>query len=362
MTNSIFPVPAAPLCLTLLLHCMTCAQAPALRGLDPVLLGRGEEHVGSAELSATHGGYTYHFASAADRATFLADPERHGIQWGGACARMGPLSGTGDADRWLVHEGRIYVFASDQCRDGFARDPGRFLAKDDEPPTGTDAAVARGQELLAAAIRGVGGETRLRAWRTYRHERSATNGDTRQDWRLQVQLPTTVRADHDWFSGDKSWRYHRVLSATDNFFVDTGTARAMHSAAQREARQELLREPAFALRAALEGKPVVVALGTRTMFDLQVEEFSLWLDGCATIFGVDANGVVRTARYRGRGPSLWFGEVTKLFDDHQVVDGLKLPGAIRGTFDGKEATGLTEQRRALQVDFSPPADAFVRPR
>ena len=104
---------------------------PVLGGLDPVVLAGGEEAAGKADLWADHAGYRYRFVSTATRQRFLADPDRYGIQLGGACAFMagdGAPPGSGDPDRFLVHDGRIYIFATEGCRTGFRADPQRYIA------------------------------------------------------------------------------------------------------------------------------------------------------------------------------------------------------------------------------------------
>ena len=70
---------------------------------DAVALQGGEEVTGDAGIHAEHQGVTYHFANKANRDTFLKNPDRYAMQLGGACARMGPLSGKGDPARWTVH-------------------------------------------------------------------------------------------------------------------------------------------------------------------------------------------------------------------------------------------------------------------
>lgn len=101
--------------------------APALRGLDPVLLVRGREEQGRGDLVERHGRYSYAFATSTTRDEFLAHPESFAIQLDGACAMMAGAGsappGSGDPDRFLVREGRIYIFASESCRESFARNP-----------------------------------------------------------------------------------------------------------------------------------------------------------------------------------------------------------------------------------------------
>ncbi len=127
-----------------------------LRGLDPVELVDGREVEGAEELAADHGGFRYRFISEDTRELFLADPERYGVQWDGACGRMGPLSGIGDADRFAVWNERIWLFASDQCRTGFLKAPEKLQPIDEAPPAADDAAKAAGQALLEQAAAALG--------------------------------------------------------------------------------------------------------------------------------------------------------------------------------------------------------------
>jgi putative intracellular protease/amidase/YHS domain-containing protein len=104
--------------------------AAALRGLDPVLLTEGRDVEGRETLDATHEGYRYLFSTEESRAKFLKSPASYSIQLQGACAlmaRSGSAPGSGDPSRYLVHDHRIYVFATEGCRDSFKADPARYL-------------------------------------------------------------------------------------------------------------------------------------------------------------------------------------------------------------------------------------------
>lgn len=117
------------------------APRPALQGHDPVRLTRGDESPGDPEISEVHDGYRYQFHDEATRNEFRSDPSRYAIQLRGACAAMGVSGaepGSGDPSVFYVHEGRIYIFASDHCRSDFMADPEAMLAG------GTDAAEGEG--------------------------------------------------------------------------------------------------------------------------------------------------------------------------------------------------------------------------
>lgn len=104
-----------------------------LDGHDPVLLVDGEQRRGRRTLSAEHDGYEYLFTSEETRRRFLATPTDFAVQYEGACAFMAASGGagprSGSPTRFAVHEGRIYLFASDGCRRSFLADPARFAVK-----------------------------------------------------------------------------------------------------------------------------------------------------------------------------------------------------------------------------------------
>lgn len=157
---------------------------PALNGLDPVHLCEGREVAGAAEHEAAHGAYTYRFASAETRERFLADPERWGVQWGGRCGRMGPLSGAGNPDRFAVHGARIFLFASDACRDRFAADPGSYLAAPAALPEHDEAAREAGAGWVERLVQGHGGAQVLDAAGAL----ELTAGSVQDGWHNRVTL------------------------------------------------------------------------------------------------------------------------------------------------------------------------------
>src|ERR1043165_2445786 len=86
-----------------------------LEGLDPVMLSQGKEVQGDMKYKVTRGRFQYIFANAENKATFEKDPARYEIQLDGHCARMGAPT-TGNPDLYTVHNGRIYIFGSEECQ------------------------------------------------------------------------------------------------------------------------------------------------------------------------------------------------------------------------------------------------------
>lgn len=91
----------------------------AIQGTDPVAYFTEEKPVeGSAEFAAEYDGATFHFASAANRDAFLADPAAYAPQYGGYCAYAVSRGYTASIDprAWSIHEGKLYLNYSRSVR------------------------------------------------------------------------------------------------------------------------------------------------------------------------------------------------------------------------------------------------------
>jgi len=84
----------------------------AIRGYDPVAYFRDNgPRPGRPEFSARHGGATWYFASAENKALFEADPERYLPAFGGFCA-YGTSRGylvKIEPEAWSIVDGRLYL-------------------------------------------------------------------------------------------------------------------------------------------------------------------------------------------------------------------------------------------------------------
>lgn len=83
----------------------------AIHGHDPVAyFTEGRPVRGSKSFTAAHGGAKYAFASAANRAMFLVNPEKYTPQYGGHCA-YGLVHGSKsdiDPGVWEIVDDRLY--------------------------------------------------------------------------------------------------------------------------------------------------------------------------------------------------------------------------------------------------------------
>ncbi len=127
----------------------------ALDGLDPVLLVGGKEVPGKSGLSVTRGDFVYLFSTPETKATFERDPARYEIQFGGVCATMGKTAGGNPSD-FIVHEGKIYIFGSDDCHKKFQADPAKYLPPPAAPLPSSADRRGRGPEAHRARCHGDG--------------------------------------------------------------------------------------------------------------------------------------------------------------------------------------------------------------
>jgi YHS domain-containing protein len=107
----------------------------AIDGYDPVAYFReGGPRKGSAEHAVKHGGATWHFASAQNRALFAADPERYKPAYGGFCA-YGTSRGylvKIEPEAWSIVDGRLYLNYDLGVRATWARDTAKYLARSEK--------------------------------------------------------------------------------------------------------------------------------------------------------------------------------------------------------------------------------------
>lgn len=331
--------------------------------LDAVELIDGRKEVsGAAAHSVTRGAYTYYFATAANQAKFEQSPAKYEIQLGGACARMGPLSGEGRCDIHAVYEGKLYVFASEQCRAGFLKAPETLLEADDPPVTADATARQRGRELFDKAVQAHGGAAAIDAVRTYRQRiESQTEYQGKQvcsDQVFLVAFPDRARDESYW--GEQMWA-HSAAGSRGVFWTQKGVDRPMADAQVRAVHRRLNHQLLAILKSRQRPDFVAAALGEANINGTKVERVGVSFDGTTCTLGVDpATGRVLTLAYRGRGGERnTLGTLEKTFSDWQTVSGVLLPASWTATFDGHPAGDKPTRVARIEVNLELPDALFA---
>lgn len=342
---------------TLLVALASLAASPAEpRGtlpVDPIELVQGREIPGAPDLSCEFEGYRYLFANAENKAAFEKAPEKYRIQWGGACGGMGPLSGAGSPDRYAVFEGKIWIFASDGCRQNFLSDPAAMIETDDPAPTGTDAEAAAGREVLQRAIAGMGGEKVLRSLRaiSLHAERDVDNQGkpAKATRRLTIGFPEGVRRDETW--AEYAWGDALRPGGTGFSYSSQGEiALAPDQCKALEGIRE--RHVIVVLARSLEPECLVFDRGPETVGGRGVRQIEVHLRGRSTLLDIDdeSERVLRmTSRARGVGAKV--GVVERTFTSFATVDGLVVPTREVVRFNGQLSETLA--REYVKVEVNP---------
>ena len=96
-----------------------------LKGHDVVAYFTQNKHaLGDAKFASVHEGVTFRFANAEHKALFDKEPAKYIPQYGGYCAN-GIVYGIpwgGDADTWMIQNGKLYIFGGQGSKDGFEVD------------------------------------------------------------------------------------------------------------------------------------------------------------------------------------------------------------------------------------------------
>lgn len=86
----------------------------AIQGYDPVAyFTSGKAMEGKSDITASHNGVTYRFASAHNRDLFNAAPEKYEPQYGGWCAYAMGAKGEKvevDPETFKITDGKLYLF------------------------------------------------------------------------------------------------------------------------------------------------------------------------------------------------------------------------------------------------------------
>lgn len=105
-------------------------QPAAAGGYDVTSFFTGAPVAGAAQFTATHNGATYRFASAANRARFVANPVAYAPQYGGYCAWAVSQGYTapGRPQHWRVVDNKLYFNYNGEIQSRWERNIPGFIS------------------------------------------------------------------------------------------------------------------------------------------------------------------------------------------------------------------------------------------
>ena len=317
-----------------------------LEGLDPVMLSQGKEVQGDMKFKVTRGRFQYLFANEETKATFEKDPAKYEIQLDGHCARMGAPT-TGDPDLYAVHNGRIYIFGSEECQTRFKATPEKYLEVPVAPKSPSAEMIKRGQELIAKAAEALGSKLdQLRSLqRTNLREDQVKNS-------LVLSFPDTLRQE----TVRPTFTLASIITPSDAFTVVNNAARPMSAAGRAAIYKELNHDLIVLLRARTR-PDFKASLSADDKSAVDVE-----LPGFTTTLRIDpGTGRVVSQKYIGRGPGGVVGQIVINYSDYRTVEGLSLPFKTTATFDGQPFPALSATSEAITINGQIDPSNFKRP-
>lgn len=345
----------------------TSAQTPpiveALDGLDPVILvQQGKEVFGKADLTVERGRFRYLFSSADTKATFEREPAKYEIQLGGACARMGGTA-TGNPADYFVHDGRIYIFGSDECRKRFAAAPEKYLPTPATPMPFSAEAAANGRALLDRLAAAMGGADRLDALSTYiemasqvqRREDREVTITTRTIW----QFPSRARLERTMpnMQGGQT-TFATVLTGDDAWSVMERRTFPIAETARRTLEQTFGRHPLAILKARTEPGFQAAAVEPARNEGTAVQRVRIRHRGLdATVALGEKSGLLHSIEFRDRNMEGELGQYTLVYSDFRDAGGLVLPHSVRAVFNGQP--DAFRSWTVQSADINPPIDAAL---
>ena len=136
--------------------------------VDAVLFRQAKSVPGDRRWAVAYQGNVYLFSGPETQDVFVRDPATFAAVDAGACGRMGPLGGLGDARRHALQDGLLYFFASDACMETFRAAPRQYMEPYDQLPSGTPELQRAGLEAFDRWVAWSGGRDAVRRASTYR--------------------------------------------------------------------------------------------------------------------------------------------------------------------------------------------------
>jgi YHS domain-containing protein len=311
------------------------AQEPplAVKGLDPIALSQGKEIAGLESLETRHGLYRYRFANKESKAAFEARPEERGIQFGGACGKMGPFSGNGNPARFFVHDSRIYIFASESCRDSFKKDPEKHIERPNPVPQGSAEQRKRGGELVDLTLVGFGGAKRVDGLKTLqeitRHAYKQGDKETISKYQVAWAFPDRVRIVEEF-----SVPYGFVVDGQKGHQISGKESLALENSMREVAWRQALRQPLAMLKNRHAKGFVAIARGPGKVGETAVELLEVALHGATSTWFIEVKtGRILQVQYEARRAMV--GDNVVKFADFRDIDGLIMPHQRSTFFNGK---------------------------
>jgi YHS domain-containing protein len=341
--------------------------AEALDGVDTVvLLQQGKEVFGKSVLSVERGRFRYLFSTPDTKATFEREPAKYEIQLGGMCARMGPPTGANPSD-YFVHEGKIYIFGSDECRKRFIASPEKFIPKPAPAMPSGAAAAAGGREILEKAVAAMGGAAAIDKVTSYAETASQVQrrgeADVTINIRTILRFPGEARLERTMPSMQGAARtIATVLTPSAQWTDVQGNVYPMPADARPAIEKNFWRHPLALMRIRKAAGFKSAALAPATVDGTAVERVRVRYGAMDVTLATDAkSGRVHSLELVDRNRDGEIGTYTLVYSDFRDVGGVMVPHSTHALFDGQPDASQTLAVKSAEVNPKIDPQLFTKP-
>lgn len=282
---------------------------------------------------------TYLFSTAQTKATFEREPAKYEIQNGGLCARMGRTA-TGNPSDYLVHDGKIYIFGSDECHKRFAAAPAKYLMPAPAAMPDSPAAVARGRKAIDKVLAAFGGAARVDAVTNYVETasqlRKGPQGEVAITQKTIVRFPDDVRIERTAVMPARTSASATLLTPAGAWFIAEGRAFPVAQAALPNLQQETGRQVVSLLKTRGMANFKVAALDAESVEGTLVDRVRIRRGPVDVVLRIDpSSGRLHSTMFIDRNADGEVGTYTLVYSDFRNVDGLMLPFRRHALFNGE---------------------------
>ena len=357
------PAPAAPPGTSALTN-----QLPLERTLqvDVVKLRRGSVVTGDRRWAIRHEGFDYLFSGPDTKELFANDPASYGAADAGACGRMGPLGGLGDARRYLIHDNRLYFFASDGCMMQFKASPATYLEQPETIPVGDPEFQIEGLSAFDRWVRWSGGKDAIRASGRYRQRSSkrvlfaGAEWDVTEEWEIDGpsnaryrELRTRVQASGGAAAQGPAQSSMEVVLTPDaaRLFNDGALTDQLLGTRRQAFERTMRRLPWSILRARVrpEAGLLVIKTGEGPVGNRTCDFVTTWFEGSRTNLAIEREtGELVQVGYLGRDDSQRVSRVLLEMRAWAGPEAMRLPTQW-GTFHDGASEGTLSPMASIEL-------------
>ncbi len=318
---------------------------------DAVNLISKIETQGTLQFQREHEGFLYLFSTEVNLKEFENNLSKYEIQFGGGCGRMGSLSGLGNPEIFAIHDNKLYIFASQQCKSTFLGNSDKLIERDDPLPRLSFDQSEKGKYLLDKLIQFVGGEENLCSLSNYKiiYEKDVEyKGENVHQTETQIyQYPYSFLELYTW----DNYSWGNKVNKNEGVIITNGSERKMYESQLKEFYRNKSHDLFYLLKARDEAGFLAFA-GINAELDSNKNALLyIHFNGSLNKIFLDLkNEKVVSISYRGRGPNSFYGNLEIYFSDFKFVHGLSFPQTKTVKFNNELVPELTNSAQKIIIN------------